>query len=167
MAQFARRAAIATVGVLLAGMGGTARAASHQNWAKVARVQADTRIVIYLMSQDRPEACDFLAADDSSVTCVPVGTANGTRIVFPRATVREIAVFEVARNHHIGVGIAAAITVGLVTALAVVNPLAGLLAGVTALGVWTDWQDTPPLWPSASGPEMHRRVVYRAAAATP
>jgi hypothetical protein len=139
-----------------------ALAAGRHPWNAVAQVREGERVAVYRAQQRYPQACDFVSADDSEVTCTPVDATDGQRLVFPRAAIREIDSFQTAPDRHIGIWIAAGITVGLVTAMCVANPLVGMLMGVTALGVWTDEASRPPLLPQRSGPHIRRHVVYRA-----
>jgi hypothetical protein len=99
-------------------------------------------------------------ADDISITCTAVDSS--TRMVFPRATVREVTIFEEEHDYHIGLWIAAGISIGLVAAACVSNPLGGVMVGVMLLGGWSAWADMHVQFPSPPEPRIRRHVVYRA-----
>jgi hypothetical protein len=142
--------------------GSSAYAAGNHLWPGVARIGVGERLAIYRTQQSYPDACDFLSADENEVICTPPDAPAAERLVFPRAAVREIDTFQTAPDRHIAIWIAAGITVGLVTALCIANPLVGMLMGVTALDVWAYEANSPPLLPQSSGPRIRRHVVYRA-----
>lgn len=136
--------------------------ASRHPWNAIAQVREGERVAVYRAGQTYPEACYFVSADDSEVTCTPVDATDGQRLVFPRTTIREIDVFRESSDLHIGLWIAAGISIGLEAAACVANPLGGVMVGVMLLGGWSGWADMHAQFRPPSGPHIRRHVVYRA-----
>jgi len=111
-------------------------------------------------NQAGPDACWLTSVDDAALTCV---VGNGTRLVYPRAAVRDVWVIEPTHGWDArtwikaGFGLAG---IGLGVACIVANPMCAVPFGAVAL-----WWLERSTFPGPVGPprpqRMRRRLVYR------
>ena len=156
--------------------GGKRHADKLARWDVVEKLKPGTEIDVLAEGEAGPEPCLVSAVDDGALTCLREDPARDTRLVFPKNAVREVRVWEVAPNRHIGLfvgmGIGFAIG-GLICAEGGPGAIVfcGMLgAGVVASAVLTSSPAGPgwyPGWPVPAPPrpprQMRWRLVYRGA----
>jgi len=184
MGRFAGRVLV----VLVMGCGVACARGRHEKWSAVMSLAAGVPIELEL-TRGRPEECDVVAVDASTLTCererdpdANWGPGDGARVIVPRDSVRAVWVWERMREPHIGLWIAAGVGFalgGLVCAPAgpgaiVACGALGALFAVTIVasageagpvpypGVW--FPAPPPPSYSARQPRWHRKLWYRAPA---
>ena len=174
--------------VVMAG-GGVAQASGrHEKWRAVEDLAPGVPVAV-AQEHGPTEDCRVVAVDDAALTCerdpdpnVDWGPGAKARVVFPRATVRAVWVWEPVPERHIGLWIAGAVGFALGGAVcSVAGP--GAIVGCGALGallavafveaavtagprpypgVWMPFPPTPrpPSYPRQR--EWRRKLWYRA-----
>ena len=141
------------------------RAGGSGSWDAMATLKPGTQIDVLAADEAGPEACLVSAVDDGALTCLKEDPANDTRLVFPRSAVREVRMWEVAPERHVGRWILAGVVLGVGVALMVEGNIVGIAVYGVFLGTAEIMQmgpfRTPPRSPAPK--RMRRRLVYRGA----
>jgi hypothetical protein len=172
--------------VLIVG-GGVAQAGGrHEKWRAVEDLAPGVPVAV-AQEHGPTEECSVVAVDDAALTCerdpdpdVDWGPGARARVVFPRASVRAVWVWEPVPERHIGLWIASAVgfalggavcavggpgpivACGALGALFAVAIIESAEAGPRYPGVWFPWPaPMPPIYP-ARPREMRQKLVYRA-----
>ena len=168
-----RRVALGLILVSLVSANGIAHAANgkHGSWNSVERLGAGVAVEVQSEGQAGVEDCRVARVDDTALTCereknpdADWDVGSGARLVFPRSAVRDVWVWEVAPNRHIGqwillgvLGVGVALLVeGNIVYIAVYGVFLGT-AEIMQMGPFR----TPPRSPAPK--RMRRRLVYRGA----
>jgi hypothetical protein len=152
-----------TSGAVANASGGKKHANKLERWDTVERLKPGTEIDVLAGDQAGAEACLVSAVDDGALTCLREDAASDTRLVFPRSEVREVRVWEVAPDRHVGRWILAGVLLGVGVALMVEGNIVGIAVyGLVLLGAEGAQQMGPPMPPRPPAPQRMRwRLVYR------
>jgi hypothetical protein len=164
---------LAWVLVLAMAGGGVANASGKKPASKLAawdalqRLQPGSEIDVLAVDSAGPERCLVSSVDDGALTCLREYPANHARLVFPRGAVLEVRLRELAPNRHIGLWIAAIVSVGLEVAACVGSGVLGgvVVGAMISVGWGVALNPLPqPFWlppPPPPQPRMRWRLVYR------
>lgn len=146
--------------------GGKITAHKFERWDAVEALKPGTEIDVLAGDEAGPESCLVSSVDGGSLTCLREDPAKDTRLVFPRSAVREVRVWEVAPNRHIGRWILAGVLLGVGVALLVEGNIVGIAVYGLVLLVAEGAQQMgpypmPPRPPAP--PRLRRRLVYQRA----
>ena len=132
----------------------------HDRWDAVEALPLDALIEVLPEGQAGPDLCRVSSVEDSALTCVPEGSMNGVRLVFPQSALLDVWLIEPGRERHIARWIWIGIEVALfVDACVMAGALGAVAAGILVLGAEAANAENPmPRRP----PRLHRRLIYRA-----
>jgi hypothetical protein len=156
--------------LVLAFTGAAHGAGRHERWKAVEQLAQGKPIEVQVQGLAGTEGCRLVSVDDSALTCVRErdpdadwDAASGARLVFPRASVRNVWLMGEASGWSIGRWIAVGVSVGLVVAGSVGGGvIGGAIVGGVVLAVWKGWYDVAQVSLSRQPPPLHRRLIYRA-----
>lgn len=140
----------------------------RDRWDAVEGLPLGALIEVLPEGQAGPDLCRVSSVEDSALTCIPEGSMNGVRLVFPQSALLDVWLIQPWRERHIARWIWIGIEVALfVDACVMAGALGAVGAGIFVLGAEVAHAENPmPRRP----PRLHRRLIYRAqvgAAASP
>jgi hypothetical protein len=162
-------------------------AGRHERWKAVEQLAQGKPIEVEVQGLAGVEGCRLVSVDDSALTCVRKqdpnanwDAASGARLVFPRASVRNVWLMEPEgheRRFWIGMGVGFAIGAvlcagggpGTAFACAGIGALIGALIGLDAALQGPSRMPRPVYYPQRRPrpPELHSRLIYQAPAVAP
>ncbi len=171
MGKFAGWVIIAMVCGGVAHASGGKRGDKLTRWDAVQGLTPGTEINVLSGNQAGPDLCLVSSVDENTLTCLAEYSASDVRLVFPRDLVRDVWVFELAPDRHIGLWIGLGIGFFLGGAMcAELGPGAfffcgaigtSIVASAATMGPGPLGLGYPGLRPPPPPPRMRHRLVYR------
>jgi hypothetical protein len=145
-------------------------AGKHERWKAVEQLAQGKPVEVEVQGLAGVEGCRLVSVNDRALTCVreqdPYANwdaASGARLVFPRASVRNVWLMGEASSWGVGRWIALGVSVGLVAAGSVGGGvIGGVVVGALVLAVWKGSYDVAQVSLSRHPPPLGRRLIYHA-----